>query len=157
MASSGCLIVKKQNSEIVIRSIYPCLWFDGRAQEAAEFYCHIFPNSKMIESTELVVRFELKGHWFMGLNGGPMFTFNEAVSFVVECNSQEEIDYYWGELSSGGSTSQCGWLKDRFGVSWQIVPSILSSLMANPDTSTKTMKRFMSMTKFDIAQLLADE
>ena len=111
----------------------------------------------MIESTELVVRFELKGHWFMGLNGGPMFTFNEAVSFVVEFNSQEEIDYYWGELSSGGSTSQCGWLKDRFGVSWQIVPSILSSLMANPDTATKTMKRFMSMTKFDIAQLLADD
>ncbi|MBK8852388.1 MAG: VOC family protein [Saprospiraceae bacterium] len=141
----------------MVKSIYPCLWFDGRAREAAEFYCHIFPNSKILETTDLVVRFELKGQRFMGLNGGPMFTFNEAVSFVIECERQNEIDYYWHELSVGGSQSQCGWLKDKFGVSWQVVPSILASLMANPETAATTMKRFMTMTKFDIAQLLAAE
>lgn len=93
----------------------------------------------------------------MGLNGGPLFAFNEAVSFVIECADQGEIDYYWHKLSSGGATSQCGWLKDKFGVSWQVVPSILASLMANPETAPQTMKRFMNMTKFDIAQLLADD
>ena len=141
----------------MVKSIYPCLWFDGRAREAADFYCSIFPNSKILESTDLVVRFELKGQCFMGLNGGPVFTFNEAVSFVIECESQEEIDFYWHALSLGGSQSQCGWLKDKFGVSWQVVPSILASLMANPHTAAKTMKRFLTMTKFDIAKLLAED
>ena len=141
----------------MVKSIYPCLWFNGNAKEAAEYYCHIFQESRMLETTELVVRFELKGQRFMGLNGGPMFAFNEAVSFVIECDDQGEIDYYWHKLSSGGATSQCGWLKDKFGVSWQVVPSILASLMANPETAPQTLKRFMNMTKFDIAQLLADD
>lgn len=138
------------------KPIYPCLWLDGRAKEAAEYYCGIFPNSKILEDTDLVVRFELNGQMFMALNGGPAFAFNEAVSFVIECESQEEIDYYWTRLSLGGQESRCGWLKDRFGLSWQVVPSILAGLMSDPTTATRTMERFLKMTKFDIARLLAD-
>ncbi|MBK7010465.1 MAG: VOC family protein [Saprospiraceae bacterium] len=137
----------------MVKSIYPCLWFNGNAKEAAEYYCQIFQESRMLETTELVVRFELKGQSFMGLNGGPLFAFNEAVSFVIECDDQEEIDYYWHKLSSGGATSQCGWLKDKFGVSWQVVPSILASLMANPETAATTMKRFMTWLHWIILNL----
>ena len=93
--------------------IYPCLWFDGQAKAAAEFYCSIFENSKITTDTPMVVLFELNGKKFMGLNGGPQFKFNEAISFVVDCETQEEIDYYWGALSAGGSESKCGWLDDK--------------------------------------------
>ena len=113
-------------------NIYPCLWFDGQAKAAAEFYCSIFKNSKITEENPMVVRWELDGKQFMGLNGGPQFKFNEAVSFAIECETQEEIDHYWNNLTSnGGAESQCGWCKDRFGVSWQVVPKILSKLMSN--------------------------
>ncbi|MEQ8361870.1 MAG: VOC family protein [Cyclobacteriaceae bacterium] len=111
-------------------TIYPCLWFDGHAEEAATFYCGIFKNSKITTNTPMVVNFELNGKKFMGLNGGPMFKFNEATSFVVDCNDQQEIDYYWSKLTDdGGTPSQCGWLKDKYGLSWQIVPRQLGELM----------------------------
>ncbi len=134
--------------------IYPCLWFDGQAQAAAEFYCSIFKNSKITADNQMVVTFELNGKKFMGLNGGPEFKFNEAVSFVVDCQTQEEIDHYWGKLTSdGGSEGNCGWLKDKFGVSWQIVPTVLPKLLSNPDKAKKVMDAYMKMKKFDIETL----
>ena len=135
--------------------IYPCLWFDGQAKAAAEFYCSIFENSKITTDTSMVVLFELNGKKFMGLNGGPQFKFNEAISFVVDCETQEEIDYYWNKLTEGGEESQCGWLKDKFGVSWQIVPTILGKLMSDPTKSQRVIQAFMQMKKFDIAKLLS--
>ena len=134
--------------------IYPCLWFDGVAREAAEFYCSIFPNSSILADTGLVVTFNLNGNRYMGLNGGPMFTFSEATSFVVECDNQEEIDHFWNRLTYGGKESQCGWLKDRYGVSWQIIPAILNQLMADPERGPRVMQAFLKMRKFDIAALL---
>ena len=134
--------------------IYPCLWFDGQAKAAAEFYCSIFKDSKITADTPMVVNFELNGKKFMGLNGGPMFKFNEAVSFVVDCETQEEIDYYWAQLVDGGSESQCGWLKDKFGVSWQIVPTVLAKLLSNPDKAHRVVQAFMKMKKFDIEKLV---
>lgn len=134
--------------------IYPCLWFDGQAQEAAQFYCSIFKNSKITAHNQMVVRFDLNGKKFMALNGGPQFNFNEAVSFVIDCETQDEIDYYWDKLTAdGGSESRCGWLKDKYGVSWQVVPTILSKLMSNPDKAQNVMQAFMKMKKFDIQAL----
>jgi predicted 3-demethylubiquinone-9 3-methyltransferase (glyoxalase superfamily) len=134
--------------------MYPCLWFDGQAKAAAEFYCSVFKNSKITTDTPMVVNFELNGQKFMGLNGGPHFKFNEAVSFVVNCENQEEIDYYWNKLTEGGQESQCGWLKDKFGLSWQIVPSILGKLMTDPEKAPRVMQAFMQMKKFDIEKLV---
>jgi len=134
--------------------IYPCLWFDGQAKAAADFYCSIFKNSKVTVDTPMVVNFELNGIKFMGLNGGPDFKFNEAVSFVVECNDQEEIDHYWNKLTEGGIEGQCGWLKDKFGVSWQIIPAVLGKLMTDPEKSQRVMQAFMKMKKFDLEKLL---
>ena len=134
--------------------IYTCLWFDGQARQAAEFYCSVFKNSKIISDNPMVVIFELNGRKFMGLNGGPHFKFNEAISFVVNCADQQEIDYYWDQLTKGGEESMCGWLKDKFGVSWQIVPAILGELMNDPERGQRVMQAFMKMKKFDIATLL---
>jgi predicted 3-demethylubiquinone-9 3-methyltransferase (glyoxalase superfamily) len=135
-------------------SIYPCMWFDGQAQAAAEFYCNIFKNSKITTDNQMVVIFELNGKRFMGLNAGPQFKFNEAISFVVDCETQEEIDFYWGKLTAGGgSEGSCGWLKDKFGVSWQIVPTILPTLLSKPDKAQRVMQAYMKMKKFDIAAL----
>jgi predicted 3-demethylubiquinone-9 3-methyltransferase (glyoxalase superfamily) len=135
--------------------IYPCLWFDGKAKEAAELYCSIFKNSKVTADTPMVVKFELNGKPFMGLNGGPHFKFNEAVSFVVECADQVEIDHYWNSLTAnGGQEGQCGWLKDKFGVSWQIIPAILPQLMSDPSRSERVVKAFLQMKKFDIEKLM---
>jgi predicted 3-demethylubiquinone-9 3-methyltransferase (glyoxalase superfamily) len=134
--------------------IYPCLWFDGNAKAAAEYYCSIFKNSKIISENPIVVMFELNGNKFMGLNGGPKFNFTEAVSFVVNCDTQEEIDHYWNKLTDEGEESMCGWLKDKYGVSWQIVPSILPQLMGDPDKSAKVIEAFLKMKKFDIEKLL---
>ena len=102
----------------------------------------------------MVVKFELNGNQFMGLNGGPKFHFNEATSFVVECETQEEIDHYWNKLTAGGQESMCGWLKDKFGLSWQIVPTILAELMSNPEKSQKVVEVFLQMTKFEIEKLI---
>ena len=134
--------------------VHPCLWYDGNALEAAEFYCSVFPNSNILSKTPLVVTFSLNGSRFMGLNGGPTFNFNEAVSFVITCESQEEIDYYWEKLSEGGEESMCGWLKDRFGLSWQVVPSVLESLMNNPEKGHDVMNALLKMRKLDIRTLL---
>ncbi|MFC6101654.1 VOC family protein [Olivibacter domesticus] len=134
--------------------IYPCLWFDGQAQEAAKFYCSIFPNSKITADNQMVATFELDGKKFMALNGGPNFTFNEAVSFVIDCDSQEEIDHYWEKLTSeGGKEGNCGWLKDKYGVSWQVVPTILPKLLSNPEKSQKVLDAYLKMKKFDIKTL----
>lgn len=134
--------------------IYPCLWFNGQAQEAAKFYCSIFENAKITADNQMVVVFELNGNQFMGLNGIPEFKFNESISFVVDCETQEEIDHYWDKLiADGGSEGQCGWLKDKYGVSWQIVPTILPELLSQPDRAQKVMEAFMKMKKFDIEAL----
>jgi predicted 3-demethylubiquinone-9 3-methyltransferase (glyoxalase superfamily) len=134
--------------------VYPCLWFDGQAQEAAKFYCSIFKNAKITADNQMVVIFELNGRKFMGLNAGPQFKFNEAVSFVVDCDTQDEIDHYWSKLTAGGGTDgNCGWLKDKFGVSWQIVPVVLPKLLSNPEKAPRVLNAYMKMKKFDIQAL----
>lgn len=138
----------------MIQSSYPCLWFDGNVKEAALFYCSIFENSKIISENDYVVRFLLNGKDFMGLNGGPYHTFNEAVSFVVECDTQEEIDYLWAKLLDGGKEKACGWLTDKYGLCWQIVPSVLGKLMSNPEKAPKVVAALQQMVKFDIQKLL---
>lgn len=149
--------------------IAPCLWFDNQAEEAAKFYTSIFKNSKIenisrygkegfefhgqAEGRVLTVAFQLNGQAFTALNGGPIFKFNEAISLQVYCDTQEEIDHYWNKLTDGGEEGQCGWLKDKYGVSWQIVPSILPKLMSDPAKAEKVMQAFLHMTKFDIQAL----
>jgi len=151
--------------------ITPFLWFDHQAEEAATLYTSLFPNSKVTdvqrnlaggpgpEGAVLVVQFELDGKQFTALNGGPQhFTFNESVSFVVDCKDQAEVDHYWDSLiADGGEPSQCGWLKDRYGLSWQIVPTVLNELLADPDAqrSSRAMQAMLKMSKLDIAELKA--
>jgi predicted 3-demethylubiquinone-9 3-methyltransferase (glyoxalase superfamily) len=134
--------------------IYPCLWFDGQAKAAAEFYCSIFSNSKITDENPMVVRWELNGQVFMGINGGPLYKFSPANSYVIECETQEEIDHYWNKLGENGIYNQCGWLDDKFGVSWQIVPKILGKLMADPEKGQRVAQAFMQMKKFDIEKLI---
>jgi predicted 3-demethylubiquinone-9 3-methyltransferase (glyoxalase superfamily) len=142
--------------------ITPFLWFDQNAEEAAEFYISIFPNSRRVSELRntgdapgpkggvLTISFELNGLSFTALNGGPQHTFNEAVSFVVHCENQQEIDYYWSKLlEGGGSPIACGWLKDKFGLRWQVTPTRIGELLRN----SKAMQAMMQMTKFDIAEL----
>ncbi len=134
-------------------NIFPCLWFDSQAKEAANFYCSVFKQSKIVSENPMVVIFELNETKFMALNGGPQYKFSPANSYVVTCDTQEEIDHYWDKLGEGGNYSRCGWLDDKFGVSWQIVPSILGQLMNDPEKAPKVMYAFMQMTKFDIEKL----
>jgi predicted 3-demethylubiquinone-9 3-methyltransferase (glyoxalase superfamily) len=129
----------------MIKSIHPCLWFNGQAKEAAEFYYSVFKDSKITADTPMVVKFELNGAEFMALNGGPQFIFNESVSFVVECETQEEIDTYWGKLTAGGQEINCGWLKDKYGLAWQIVPTVLGKLMTDPERAPRVFKAFQHM------------
>lgn len=141
--------------------ITPFLWFDNNAEEAVDFYLSIFKNSRKLKEfcnpggaplpvgAILTVTFELDGIQFMALNGGPNHTFNEAVSFVVRCDSQEDVDYYWSRLTAGGSEIACGWLRDKFGLCWQIVPARLPELIRHP----KAMQAMMNMMKLDIAEL----
>ncbi|WP_293303876.1 VOC family protein [Pedobacter sp. UBA5917] len=136
------------------KPLVTCLWFDGQAEAAANYYCTVFKDAKITQVTPMVVTFELNGNKFMGLNGGPQFKFNEAISLMVNCDSQEEIDYYWNTLSkNGGEESVCGWLKDKFGLSWQIVPSNLGELMAEPEKAQRVMEKVMQMKKLDKAVL----
>ena len=135
------------------KQIYPCLWFDGQAKAAATYYCSIFSDSKITAENPIVVNFELRGTRFMALNGGPKYQFTPATSFVIECETQEEIDKYWEQLGAGGRYDQCGWLSDKYGVSWQIVPSILGKLMSDPAKAPRVMAAFMKMTKFIIKDL----
>ncbi len=134
-------------------SIYPCLWFDGKAKEAATFYCDIFPNSKIISENLMVVNFELNGNKFMALNGGPTYKLTPANSYVIQCENQEEIDHYWYKFGQEGVYKQCGWLEDKFGVSWQIIPTVLGKLMSDPEKSQRVIAAFMKMTKFEIEVL----
>jgi predicted 3-demethylubiquinone-9 3-methyltransferase (glyoxalase superfamily) len=143
------------------------LWFDTEAQEAAELYTSVFPNSKIVEVTHygsagprqegmvMTVAFELDGREFVALNGGPDFSFSEAISFVVYCETQEEVDTYWEALSEGGEQGPCGWLKDRFGVSWQVTPTALPRLLSDPDEekAQRVMAAMLEMKKIDIAEL----
>jgi predicted 3-demethylubiquinone-9 3-methyltransferase (glyoxalase superfamily) len=150
-----------------LSKITPCLWFDTEGEEAATFYTSIFENSRILdvqrygsagprpEGTVMVVSFELDGQQFVALNGGPEFKFDEAISFQVRCDSQEEVDDLWAKLTDGGSGGPCGWLKDKFGLSWQIVPNALFALLSdpNPERSQRAMKAMMSMGKIDIAEI----
>jgi predicted 3-demethylubiquinone-9 3-methyltransferase (glyoxalase superfamily) len=148
-------------------NITSCLWFDTEGEDAAEFYVSIFPNSKVLdvarygsagprdEGTVMTVTFELDGQTFVALNGGPDFTFNEAVSFQVSCKDQGEVDSYWSKLSEGGEEGPCGWLKDKFGLSWQIIPNALPELLSDPDRekSQRVMQAMLSMGKIEVGEL----
>jgi predicted 3-demethylubiquinone-9 3-methyltransferase (glyoxalase superfamily) len=156
-----------------MQSITPCLWFDNQAEEAAKFYTGIFKNSKISKVSRygkagqdvhgrppgsvMTVAFELEGQPFVALNGGPVFHFNEAVSFQIMCRDQKEIDYYWEKLTEGGdpAAQQCGWLKDKFGVSWQVTPTALIEMLGGPSSekSERAMSAMMEMKKFNIAEL----
>ncbi|SRR5712691_953492 len=150
-----------------MRKITPFLWFDAEAEEAANFYVSIFPNSKVLDVTRygdagpgpkgtvMVATFQLEGQEFIALNGGPQFTFTEAISFVVNCETQKEVDEFWEKLSAGGEKSRCGWLKDKYGLSWQIVPTILREMMQDKDArkSQRVMEAMLQMDKIDIQGL----
>ncbi len=138
-----------------MQQITPFLWFDGKAGEAAKFYTSIFKNSKIESVSPMSATFHLNGVKFMALNGGPQFKFTEAISFFVSCGTQKEIDYFWEKLSAGGKKSKCGWLKDKFGVSWQIVPPILGELLNDEDEekSQRVMQAMFKMDKIDIETL----
>lgn len=156
-----------------LRSLTPCLWFDGRAEDAARFYTGVFPDSRIVTVTRyaeagreihghepgsvLTVVFELAGNRFTALNGGPQFTFTEAVSFMVECDTQADVDHFWNALGAGGDpdAQQCGWLKDRFGLSWQIVPAFMLEVLASGDRARteRVMAAMMRMKKLDVAAL----
>jgi predicted 3-demethylubiquinone-9 3-methyltransferase (glyoxalase superfamily) len=152
----------------MIQKIKPFLWFDHQAEEAANFYCSIFKNSEILKverfpegapgpaGSVMVVNFRLEGQQVIALNGGPMFKFTEAISFSIATETQEETDYYWNKLTSGGGQeSQCGWLKDKFGLSWQVVPTALNQLLADPDKkkAQRVMQAMLQMKKIDIAAL----
>jgi predicted 3-demethylubiquinone-9 3-methyltransferase (glyoxalase superfamily) len=150
-----------------LTKITPCLWFDTEGEEAAALYTSVFKNSRILRVTHygsagprpagmvMMVTFELDGLEFMALNGGPEFTFDEAISFQVNCDSQAEIDDFWAKLSDGGSEGPCGWLKDKFGVSWQIVPRLIDEVLADPDIekAQRAMKAVFGMRKIDIAEV----
>lgn len=150
-----------------MQRIVPNLWFDTQAEDAAKFYTSIFPDSRINNVSHfgeagpreadlvLTVDFELKGQPFTALNGGPEFKFNEATSFLIECENQEEVDEYWDKLLEGGTESQCGWLKDRFGVSWQVIPKQLGELLSSgsPEQRNRTMEAMLKMVKIDIKVL----
>ena len=164
---------ERRNAMSLVQKIAPCLWFDNQAEEAAGFYTGIFRNSRITKVSRygeagyeihgkpagsvLTVAFELDGQPFTALNGGPMFKFNEALSLQIYCDTQEELDYYWEKLGAGGDpkAQQCGWLKDRYGVSWQVVPTVVEDLMTDPDPVKvdRVMKALLPMKKLDIAAL----
>ena len=147
--------------------IVPNLWFDNQAQEAAEFYCSIFPNSRIVSMARypegapgpagevMTVEYELDGQRFVHINGGPLFTFSEAVSLQITCADQAEVDHYWEKLVEGGEESQCGWLKDRYGFSWQVVPAGMEELFSDPDPARaqRAMQAMLQMRKLDVAEM----
>jgi predicted 3-demethylubiquinone-9 3-methyltransferase (glyoxalase superfamily) len=152
------------------QKIVPNLWFDTQAEEAAEFYCSVFPDSRIVSvaryteagpreaGTVMVVEFELNGHRFVGINGGPEFKFDEAVSFQINCADQAEVDYYWDTLTAdGGREGQCGWLTDKYGLSWQVTPTGMEELFSDPDPerADRAMKAMLQMKKLDVAALQA--
>ena len=150
-----------------MQKLTPCLWFDTEGEEAATFYTSVFPNSRITdvarygsagprpEGTVMTVTFELDGQAFVALNGGPEFTFNEAISFQVDCADQAEVDRYWDTLSEGGEPGPCGWVKDRYGLSWQIIPRALTTLLSDPDRekAQRVMAAMLTMGKIEVAEL----
>ena len=147
-----------------MKPLTPHLWFDKEAKEAAQFYCSVFPNSKITSASTIrdtpsgdcdVVAFELNGQPFMAISAGPLFQFNESISFMVSCETQAEIDRYWEKLSAVPAAEQCGWLKDKYGLSWQIVPAVLEKMMVDKDQAKvdRVVQAFLPMKKFDIAAL----
>ncbi|MBA2469245.1 MAG: VOC family protein [Chloroflexia bacterium] len=150
-----------------MNKITPFLWFNDNAEEAMNFYVSVFKNSEVLgvvrrgeaepgaEGSVVTTSFRLDGQEFVGLNGGPQFTFTEAISFMIDCASQDEVDYFWETLSDGGETSQCGWLKDKFGLTWQVVPTVLVELLQDEDPAkaNRVMQAMLGMTKIDIVQL----
>jgi predicted 3-demethylubiquinone-9 3-methyltransferase (glyoxalase superfamily) len=156
---------------LATHKITPCLWFDTQAEEAAKFYCSIFKDSRIGKVSRytkagqevhhkppgsvMVVEFEIEGQTFTALNGGPNFKFNEAISLQVRCETQAEVDYFWGKLSQGGQEGPCGWLKDKYGLSWQVVPAAIPQMMTDPDPtkSERVMNAFLKMKKLDIAAI----
>jgi predicted 3-demethylubiquinone-9 3-methyltransferase (glyoxalase superfamily) len=152
-----------------MQKLTPCLWFDTEGEDAANFYTSIFPSSRIVktsyygsagprpEGSVMTVEFELDGRRFVALNGGPQYTFSEAISFQVDCETQEEVDEYWSRLSEGGEEGPCGWLKDKFGLSWQIVPSALPRLLGDPDRekAQRVMAAMLKMRKIQIDELEA--
>lgn len=145
----------------------PCLWFDSQGEEAAQFYVAVFPNSRIVKVSRygpdppgapgsvMTVDFELDGQRFVALNGGPQFTFSEAISFQIPCADQAEVDHYWNALTEGGEESQCGWLKDQFGLFWQVIPNRLPELLGDPDPdrANRAMQAMLQMRKLDIAEI----
>jgi predicted 3-demethylubiquinone-9 3-methyltransferase (glyoxalase superfamily) len=138
-----------------MQKIVPFLWFDGKAEEAAKFYVSIFKNSKVVSATPMSVTFELEGQPFYALNGGPQFKFTPAISLFVNCETQQEVDELWSKLTTGGSDEQCGWLKDKYGLSWQIIPKTLGRLLKdkNPKKANAAMQAMLKMKKIDIKAL----
>jgi predicted 3-demethylubiquinone-9 3-methyltransferase (glyoxalase superfamily) len=159
----------RSTTGVPMPKITPNLWFDTEAEEAAEFYCSVFPNSKITNVTYygeagpreaglvLTVEFVLDGQEYLGLNGGPQFTFDEAISLEIRCADQDEVDYYWAKLTEGGEESQCGWLKDRYGLSWQVVPQRMYELINDPDEARaqRAVKAMLGMVKLDVAAIEA--
>jgi predicted 3-demethylubiquinone-9 3-methyltransferase (glyoxalase superfamily) len=163
--------MRKSPVPTITQKITPFLWFDSQAEQAAEFYVSVFENSRITQinrygraghethgreaGTVMTVEFEICGQAFMALNGGPLFKFSEAVSFAVGCENQDEIDYFWSKLSEGGEESRCGWLKDKYGLSWQVVPSVLPQLLSGADAAARerVMEAVMKMKKFDLQAL----
>jgi len=151
------------------KPIAPCLWFDGVAEEAVDYYVSIFKDAKVLHvdrfsdvgpdpgAPVVFIEFQLNGQPFQAINGGPEFTFTEAVSFSIECANQDEVDYYWNTLTKEGESSQCGWLKDKYGESWQVVPTVLIDLLreADRERAGQVMRRMLQMTKLDVAELQA--
>ena len=154
---------------LAAQKVTPCLWFDTQAEEAARFYASVFKNSKIGKisrygkegfeihgkeaGTVMTAEFEIAGQKFLALNGGPQFKFNEAVSFQVHCETQEEIDYFWSKLAEGGQEGPCGWLKDKFGLSWQVIPTALPQLLTDENSAQRVMKSMLQMRKIDLAAL----
>lgn len=151
------------------KHIAPCLWFDGKAEDAVNYYVSVFKDARVLhvdrysdagpdpDAPVIFIEFQLNGQTFQAINGGPEFTFSEAVSFAIDCADQAELDYYWDALTDGGETMQCGWLKDRYGVSWQVVPTALYDMLRSSDrvAAGRAMHRMLQMVKLDIAELQA--
>jgi predicted 3-demethylubiquinone-9 3-methyltransferase (glyoxalase superfamily) len=158
-----------KEEQFMTQPIAPCLWFDGNAEEATQFYVSVFPNSRVThvdrysdvgpdpDAPVVFIEFALNGQPFQALNGGPEFHFSEAISFSIDCADQAEVDYYWDALIAGGEPMQCGWLKDRYGVAWQVVPRRLNELLRDPDRERagRVMRRMLEMVKLDVAELEA--
>jgi predicted 3-demethylubiquinone-9 3-methyltransferase (glyoxalase superfamily) len=160
---------QKREESAMTQPIAPCLWFDNNAEEAVDFYVSVFKDSRVLHvdrfTTEgpdpdapvMFIEFQINGQPFQAINGGPQFTFTEAISFSIECADQAEVDYYWNALTDGGEPGECGWLKDKFGVSWQVVPRVLTDLLRDADRERagQVMRRMLQMTKLDVAELQA--